>query len=123
MADRVCVLREGRIVAAGTPTELAAGAQPRLRFRLDRPLDGGALDDLGRRLVTERPSAAITAEPDAGRYVLDGIAPDAAIIATLAAWCAQADRLIVELRSAGGTLEEAYLDLVGETAPPARDAR
>lgn len=123
MADRVCVLREGRIVAAGTPAELAAGVQPRLRFRLDRPLDGAALSELGRRLVAERPGAAITAEPDAGRYVIEGIAPDAAVIATLAAWCAEADRLIVELRTAGATLEEAYLDLVGETSISARDAR
>jgi ABC-2 type transport system ATP-binding protein len=123
MADRVCVLRAGTILAAGTPVELAAGTRPRLRFSLDRPLDDGALGDLDRRLASAHPGAVVAAEPDAGRYVVNGIAPDAAVVATLAGWCADADRLIVESRTAGGTLEEAYLDLVGETAAPARDAR
>ena len=40
-------------------------------------------------------------------------------MATLAAWCAEANRLIVELRTAGATLEEAYLDLVGGTGAAA----
>src|SRR5206468_6856816 len=35
MADRVCILDHGRIVASGTPGELAAGTIPRLRFRLE----------------------------------------------------------------------------------------
>jgi ABC-2 type transport system ATP-binding protein len=122
MADRVCVLREGRIVAAGTPGELVAGVRPRVRFRLDRPLDGAALEDLGRRLLGAPSGARLTAETDAGRYVLEGVVPGAELVATLAAWCAGADRLIMELRTGGGTLEEAYLDLVGEPAA-AEDAR
>lgn len=113
MADRVCILDHGRIVASGTPGELAAGARPRLRFRLDAPVDPDGLAGLGRALGTATPGATLTAEPDAGYYRVDGVQPDATLVAALAAWCATADRLIREMRTTGGTLEEVYLELVG----------
>lgn len=122
MADRVCVLRAGTIVAAGTPAELAGGLRPRLRFRLDRPPDDAAIEGLGRRVAVSHPGGLLVHEPDAGRYAVEGIVPDANVVASLAGWCAENDRLIVELRTTGATLEEAYLDLVGEEAP-ALDAR
>jgi ABC-2 type transport system ATP-binding protein len=112
MADRVFVLDGGRIVASGTPAELTAGLQPRLRFRLDRPLRDDRLAALGQALSAVRSGAILVAEPDAGRYLVDGVPPEGALIAALAGWCAADDRLIVELRAAGGTLEEAYLELV-----------
>jgi ABC-2 type transport system ATP-binding protein len=118
MADRVCVLDGGRIVAAGTPAELAAGVRPRLRFRLDRPLVGDQPAVLGVRLAGARPGAVLVAEPDAGWYRVDGVAPDAALIAALAAWGADGGRLIVELRAVGATLEEAYLELVSRADRP-----
>ena len=37
----------------------------------------------------------------------------ATIPAAVAAWCAAADRLIVDLRVGGGSLEDVYLELVG----------
>ena len=116
MADRVCILDRGRVVASGTPGELAAGARPRLRFRLDAPLDPDGLAGLGRALGAARPAATLTAEPDAGYYRVDGVEPDATLVAALAAWCATGERLIHEMRTAGGTLEEIYLELVGETS-------
>ena len=116
MADRVAVLHAGRIVASGTPSELAAGAQPRVRFRLDRSLTEGQLAGLGRALAIARPGTTLVAEPDAGRYRVDGAGPEPVVIAALADWCADAGRLIVELRAAGASLEEAYLELVGTTA-------
>ena len=42
LADRIAILVDGRIVAAGTPAELTAGVHPRLRLRFERPLDVGA---------------------------------------------------------------------------------
>ena len=45
LADRIVVLVAGRVAATGTPAELAAGLQPRLRFRLDR---AASLDDVAR---------------------------------------------------------------------------
>ncbi len=116
MADRVCILDRGRIVASGSQAELAAGAQPRLRVRLDRPLQPDQLAALGPMLSAARPGSNLVAEPDAGRYRVDGVAPEGGLIAALAEWCARNDRLIVELRAAGGTLEEAYLGLVGGAA-------
>lgn len=117
MADRVCILAGGRIVASGTPAALAAGARPRLRFRLDQPLDANQVAELGRALEMARPGATMEAELEAGRYGIEGTAPDAGVIAALASWCAGADRLIVELRASGGTLEEAYLELVAGASP------
>ena len=116
MADRVCILDGGRLVASGTPSELMAGARARLRFRLDRPLEAEQIAALGRAMAAVRPGATLVAEVDAGRYRLDDTEPDAALIAALADWCAGADRLIAELRTTGGTLEEVYLELVGSAA-------
>ena len=113
MADRVCVLDRGRIVASGTPGSLAAGARPRLRFRLDRPLDTAAVVLLAAALLADRAGAMLEAEPDAGFYRVDGVMPDAGLIASLAEWCAGTGQLISELRTTGGTLEDVYLELTG----------
>ena len=52
---------------------------------------------------------------EAGRYRVDGIAADPTTIASLTEWCAAAGRQVVELKTAGGSLEDAYLALVGES--------
>ena len=118
MADRVAVLVGGRIIAAGTPAELVSRARPQLRFSLDRPLDGDALMTLRTALMAARPGVRLIAETALGPYRIepDDEAPDAAIVAALATWCAAADRLIVELHAGGGTLEDAYLRLVESDA-------
>lgn len=118
MADRVVILAGGRILASGTPAELAAGSRARLRFRLDRALHAEPLAGLGTALARARPGATLVAESDAGWYRVEGAAPDPEVIAAVAAWCAVAGRMIVELRAAGASLEEAYLELVGG---PSRD--
>jgi len=89
-----------------------AGAVPRLRFRLDRALGTTELASLTGALAAIRAGAAVIADGDGGRYRLDGAPPDPALVAGLAEWCSMAGRLIVELRTAGGTLEDAYLELV-----------
>ena len=113
LADRIAILDGGRLVAAGTPAELTAGARPRLRFRLDRALTPAEVAGLEGALGRGRPQARLVVEPDDGHYVVEDAPPDPDLIATLATWCASVDRLIVEARSTGGTLEEAYLELVG----------
>jgi ABC-2 type transport system ATP-binding protein len=121
LADRVVILADGRIVASGSPLELAARSQPQLRFTLDRPL--GEQESGGLQLAISVATNAATVVPEAtpGRYRIEGVVPDASLIARLAAWCAGAGFTIVELRVGGGSLEDAYFDLL-EAAPggPAR---
>lgn len=112
LADRICILDGGRLVAAGTPAQLTAGAHPRLRFRLDRAVTPEEVASLQAALQGTHPGARLGPEPDDGRYVVDGVPPDPGLMATLATWCASAGRLIVEARTTGGSLEEAYLELV-----------
>jgi len=119
MADRVDILVGGRIVASGSPAALATRAQPQLRFRLDRPLDAAESTNLGDALSAARPGVRLLAEAIAGHYRIDGVAPDAALVAALAGWCAPAGRLLVELRAGGGTLEDAYLEIVEQAADAA----
>ncbi|HEV8403572.1 MAG TPA: ABC transporter ATP-binding protein [Candidatus Limnocylindrales bacterium] len=122
LADRIVVLDGGRVVASGSPAELAAGATPRLRFRLDRALDPIGSEDLGQTLAAIRPGVRVVPDGDGARYRLDGTPPDAAIVAAIAAWCVTADHLIVELRTSGGSLEDVYLELVGADRPGASRA-
>ena len=127
LADRIVVLDHGRVVASGTPADLAAGAGSRLRFRVDRPLGDGELADLGRtvalaaRATLADGAVAVVLDGDGARYRVDGVPSDAALVATVAAWCATADRLILELRTGGGSLEDVYLGLVGTTPGPPED--
>lgn len=123
LADRICVLDGGRIVASGSAAELTAQGQPRLRFRLDRALASEEVAALERTLGGGHPGATVTSDGDAGRYRFEGIEPDAALVAALAGWCVMADRLIVELRTTGGSLEDVYLELVHRGREAGGDAR
>jgi len=120
LADRVAILDGGRIVATGTPGDLAAGAEPRLRVRLARPLDAREVEGLRSRLAATAPTggdgAAVTAEPGEGRaaYRVDVPPPSPALVAALATWCAEAGVQVLELRAASATLEERYLELTGD---------
>jgi ABC-2 type transport system ATP-binding protein len=107
LADRIAILVDGRIVASGTAAGLASGLRPRLRFGLDAPLDEVARGSLATAL-----GAAVRDADGTGRYEVVDVPPSPALIAALASWCADASRLIVESRSLGGTLEDAYLELV-----------
>jgi ABC-2 type transport system ATP-binding protein len=118
LADRIVVLDDGRIVAAGSPAELAAGATARLRFCLDRGLSASESESLGKALASVREGALVLPDGDGARYRLEGPPPDAVLVAAIATWCASADRLIVELRTSGGSLEDVYLELVGAARPP-----
>jgi ABC-2 type transport system ATP-binding protein len=107
LADRIVVLVGGRVVAAGSPGELMAAVSPSVRVHLDRPLDAMEVEALGATLG----GTVVALEP--GHYRIDGVLASPAVIAELTTWCAAADRRIVALTTVGGSLEDAYLELVG----------
>ncbi len=110
LADRIAILAGGRIVAAGTVAALTAGLRPRLRVRLDRPLDDRELLALGGA------AGGDVLELEPGRYEIDALVPTPALVAAVAAWCAGADRLVLESRAIGGSLEDLYLDIVARAS-------
>lgn len=116
LADRVLILHGGRLVADGTPAELAAGAVPRLRLRLERALSAAELGALGTAIAADFPGAVPVPEAGEaeGAVLVDGVAPDPDLVAAIAAWCAKSRVQIVELRAASATLEERYLSLTGD---------
>ncbi len=128
LADRIAIIDRGRLVALGSPAELTAGGLPAVRFRVAAPLGdrerasltaalaagaGGATDAAGAGGL--RSGVTILDGERPGAYRIGGLAPSPATIARLADWCAAHDRLLVEVRTEGGTLEERYLELTGET--------
>ena len=112
LADRIVVLVAGRVAATGTPAELAAGVRPRLRFRLDRAPASEAVAAL-----TVAVGATVRATGDGTWLEVADREPSPALLAAVADACRAADWLIVESRSIGGSLEDAYLALVAEEAP------
>jgi ABC-2 type transport system ATP-binding protein len=102
LADRVAIIKEGRIVAEGTPAELSARAGTvRVAFRLP---DGAASDDLpplpGELWVRDGRAELLTAAPTAA-------------VGALAAWAARRGRPELEdLAIARPSLEDVYLELV-----------
>jgi len=104
MADRVVIVHHGRVVAAGTPAELAAagGGDGVVRFGAPAGLDvAGLASAVGAQVTEEEP----------GRYLVVASATPG-LTATLATWLAGRDATLTDLRS-GRSLEEAYLAAVG----------
>jgi ABC-2 type transport system ATP-binding protein len=119
LADRIAIIDHGRLVALGTPMELLAGAGPRLRLRLERPLSAderGSLEAAIARVGASR--VAVLDEPRS--LVVEDVEPSPALTAAVAAWLAEVDVHALEIRTMGPSLEERYLELVGPAAAPAR---
>ncbi|HEY5627954.1 MAG TPA: ABC transporter ATP-binding protein [Candidatus Limnocylindrales bacterium] len=118
LADHVAVLDRGRIVAYGTPAELTGAGAPRVRFRLSAALTDGDGRALAAATTGGTPTARVSGAGAGHQYELEGLdaAPDPALVARLAAWCAGRGLLITELRLGSASLEERYLELVGADA-------
>jgi ABC-2 type transport system ATP-binding protein len=108
LANRVALLRAGRLVALGTPAELAHRASREVIHFGSRPgLDVVALASwLG---------IASVREEDPGSYVI-AAQPTPALVAALSSWLAERDVLLTSLTTGAPSLEEAYLRLTQERA-------
>ena len=104
VADRIAIVDRGRLVALGTPSELA-GSSKSVTFRLDAGLSQSDVADLSARV------GSVVLE-DGTRYRLDGELATPAVLADLARWCEGRGVLILDLR-VGGSLEDRYLELTG----------
>jgi len=113
LADRVAIIDRGRIAAMGPPDELASSAVTVLHFRLSTALMEADRRLLEARIGEGRPGVMLADDGGPGRYRLDGIGPDPALIGAIATWCGERGVMIVELRAGGATLEDRYLDLIG----------
>jgi ABC-2 type transport system ATP-binding protein len=152
LADRIAIVRRGRLVALGTPADIVAGVRRRLRFRVAGVLSAAGRGELAGALAVAaggaatqiagegaaagaggpgpgtaspapgtvspapRTAARPTVEEDGpgGAYRLDGLEPSPRVVAALADWCRGRDLLLTEMRAAGGTLEERFLELVAD---------
>ena len=106
LADTVVVIDAGRVVAAGSPSELTrAGSEGQIRFRASAGL---ALESL----VASLPAGAQARETDPGHYLVTADV-DPQLVVSVTTWCAAqgvlAEQLSVERRS----LEDVFLDLTG----------
>jgi ABC-2 type transport system ATP-binding protein len=120
LADRVALIAHGQLVTIGSPAEMIAGGGRALRFRLaaaleedDRPSLEAALLGPAPRPNADRNEVALVTEGQTS-YRVSGREPDPGLVARLAAWCAENDVEIVELRTTGGSLEDRYLELLAE---------
>jgi ABC-2 type transport system ATP-binding protein len=108
LADRVGVLVRGRLLALGTPTELAAhrmGGRSVIEFRLPPGTPAGELPDLGDRMTVTGSAVQVrTAEPTHDLH-------------TLTWWALDRGIALEGLQLGRPSLEDVYLDLVREPEP------
>jgi ABC-2 type transport system ATP-binding protein len=104
LADRVVVIDHGRVLAAGTPEALAAtaGVATVMSFRLPGGVGGADLPTIG----SERRVAGSVVEVRTTTPTAD--------VSTLAAWAVDRSLELEALTLARPSLEDVYLDLVGE---------
>lgn len=104
LADRVVVIAHGRVLAQGTPDELAAaaGAATVLSFRIPAGLGPDDLPHLG----LDRRIAGNLVELRTGEPTAD--------VAALASWAVQRGTELEALSLTRPGLEDVYLDLLGE---------
>ncbi|MCP5025748.1 MAG: ABC transporter ATP-binding protein [Actinomycetia bacterium] len=105
LADHVVIIDHGRLIASGSPEGLmSSGAQHEFRFAAPAGLDVEAL--------TPAVDAQVS-EDRRGEYLVEG-EPSPQRIAALAAWLAQFDVPLGDLRAGRQRLEDVFLALTSE---------
>ncbi|MEV6285427.1 ABC transporter ATP-binding protein [Kribbella sp. NPDC051770] len=102
LADRLAILREGRIVGLGTPSQLAASRPARITFRLAGSV---RLPDLPQVVATSNGSVTTLETQD-----LQGT------LTTVLTWATRHDLQLHDLTARPATLEEAFLAIAGSVA-------
>ena len=105
LADDVVIIDRGRVVAAGTPTELMAGAD--ITFTTDRPVDAAALG--------AAVGAAVTLLGPNDHQL--AVRPDPDVVARLAVALAAQDVTMTSLTAGRRSLEPLFLSLTGDDDP------
>jgi ABC-2 type transport system ATP-binding protein len=100
LADRLAIMREGRIVGLGTPDQLAATRPARITFHLRAPI---ALPDLPQVVATINSSSAVTLETPNLQSTLTEILT----------WAHDHDLQLQDLTARPASLEEAFLAITG----------
>jgi ABC-2 type transport system ATP-binding protein len=112
LCDRLAILDRGRVVAAGTPTEVTGSVtEPTLRFTTAAPFDVGALSAALDRAI----------EAAGSEFVVAG-APTPEVIATLTVWLRDHHVQLTDLRTGHASLEEVFLRLTEEPETTAATA-
>ncbi|MEX2032910.1 MAG: ABC transporter ATP-binding protein, partial [Dehalococcoidia bacterium] len=108
LCDHLAIVDQGRLVAAGTPTELtnrAVGEEVRFSAAPHLPCTEIAV------AIAVAPELVTETRP--GEYRIDAEASPA-LIADLAVWLRDRDVSLGELRAGRSTLEEVFLRVTGE---------
>lgn len=120
LADEVLIIDRGRAVAQGTTGDITSGAHAAsMVLETEGPIDA---DCLRGRLVAALSGPGADGDPSASGVGVEATAPNKyrvtgaanpAAVAAIAAWCAEKDTLITELRVARRSLEDVFLDITG----------
>ena len=103
IADRVIILNQGKIAAAGTVDELTSGGEE-IRFTAPTGLD---VQQLGAML-----SCPVKGS-ESGHYLVQMV-PEPQAIATITIWLADQGHTIGHLQAGTQSLEEVFLRITGE---------
>lgn len=108
LSDTVHIVDAGRVIASGTPSELAGqGSEGTVSFVAAPGLDTAAL-------MAALPHGTKVEERAAGSYLVAG-AVDPALVASLTGWCANQHVLVESILVERQTLEDRFLELTGRS--------
>jgi ABC-2 type transport system ATP-binding protein len=110
LCDTVAVLREGRVVATGSPADLVARATPTtsVAVRLERPLD---------LAEASRLPAVVSSRADGDTWRLGTRDPAATITGLMRLLDASGTKML-DLQVHSTSLEDAYMELTGASGAP-----